>query len=87
MNELLDFLLSHLVDHADKIVVTKRDGANESATYLIQVDPSDTGKVIGKEGKIVRAIRMVAKIWAIKNNQYVDVAVVTDDKPPVPVTN
>jgi uncharacterized protein len=65
MKNLLEFILIHLVDNPEevKIEITEDD---RGTTYLIHVHPDDMGKVIGKKGSVINAIRNIAKIRAIK---------------------
>jgi len=66
MLNLTQYLVSNLVDHPEAVSVT--ENIDESNTHLISitVDPADMGKVIGKGGKIINAIRELVKVKAIK---------------------
>ncbi|MBI2404690.1 KH domain-containing protein [Candidatus Gottesmanbacteria bacterium] len=72
MKDILLYLLAHLVDHPEDVVV---DEATEEGktTLTAHIHPEDMGKVIGKSGRIIRAIRDLVKLVAAKNNAYVDV--------------
>ncbi len=68
MEELIIFIAKHLVDNPDEVRVTVREG--ERSTILeLSVAPSDMGKVIGKQGRIAKAIRRVLKAASIKQNK------------------
>ena len=68
MEELIIFIAKHLVDNPDEVRVTVREG--ERSTILeLSVAPSDMGKVIGKQGRIAKAIRRVLKTASIKQNK------------------
>ena len=68
MEELIIFIARHLVDNPDEVRVTVREG--ERSTILeLSVAPSDMGKVIGKQGRIAKAIRRVLKAASIKQNK------------------
>lgn len=70
--DTLLFLLNHLVDHPEDVVV--EEVSEEGKTILTaHINPEDMGKVIGKSGRIIRAIRDLVKLVAAKNNAYVDV--------------
>jgi hypothetical protein len=56
-----------LVDHPEEVVVTERDNGKELVLEL-KVAESDMGKVIGKQGRIAKAIRSVVKAAAVKEN-------------------
>lgn len=62
MTELVKFLVTSLVDNADEVKVTE----GEDGTVDIQVAKSDMGKVIGKDGKIAKAIRTIVKAAGAK---------------------
>lgn len=57
MVELVKFIVTGLVDKKDEVVVTM----GEDNTVNIRVDKSDMGKVIGKDGRIAKAIRTIVK--------------------------
>ena len=60
MNELVEFISKALVDNPDEVVVTESENDDELVIEL-KVAPSDMGKVIGKQGRIAKAIRSVVK--------------------------
>jgi uncharacterized protein len=66
MNEFLKYLLSLIVDYPEKLEITETLISENNYQYTIKSDPLDTGKIIGKQGKIIQAIRNVAIIIAIK---------------------
>ena len=70
MEELLAFLAKSLVDHPEDVSVTKVDGEN-SIVYELRVNDSDMGKVIGKQGRIAKAIRTVVKAASSKSSKKV----------------
>ena len=75
MKELVEVIAKALVDIPDEVVVTqKEDGKN--ITVELRVAPSDMGKVIGKQGRIAKAIRSVVKAASSKDNKKVDVEIV-----------
>lgn len=74
MKELVEVVAKALVDHPDEVVVTEK---NEGRNIVIElhVAPSDMGKVIGKQGRIAKAIRAVVKAASSKDNTHVDVEI------------
>ncbi|QQK07309.1 KH domain-containing protein [Miniphocaeibacter halophilus] len=66
MVELVETIAKELVENPDAVVVTHREEGN---TLIIEVkaDPNDLGRIIGKEGRIAKAIRTVVKAAAIKD--------------------
>jgi len=66
MKELVEVLVHALVDHPESINVTRRE--TEYAVIIeLRVAPEDMGKVIGKQGRIAKAIRTVVKAAAAKD--------------------
>ena len=60
MKELVEVIAKALVDNPDVVVVTESENDDELVIEL-KVAPSDMGKVIGKQGRIAKAIRSVVK--------------------------
>ena len=70
MKELVKVIAVSLVDHPDEIVVTEK--ATENSIILeLHVAPDDMGKVIGKQGRIAKAIRTVVKAAASRDDKKV----------------
>ena len=67
MKELLLYITRSLVDHPDQVTVTEEENGDE-LTLELRVAPEDMGKVIGKQGRIAKAIRMVMKAAATREN-------------------
>ena len=74
MKELLEVIAKALVDFPEKVEVVEAE-SEDSLRLELKVDPEDVGKVIGKQGRIARAIRTVVKANAvkIKKRVYVDI--------------
>lgn len=60
MKELVLFLAKSLVDHPDDVQVTQTDGP-EAIILELNVAPDDMGRIIGKQGRIAKAIRSLVK--------------------------
>lgn len=60
MKELVEVIAKALVDNPDEVVVTESEN-NDELVIELKVAPSDMGKVIGKQGRIAKAIRSVVK--------------------------
>ena len=58
MKELVELIAKSLVDNPDKVQVSQLDGEQTSILEL-RVAPDDVGKVIGKQGRIAQAIRII----------------------------
>ena len=75
MKDLLVFIAKSLVTHPDDVEVTET--VRDSATYLeLHVHEEDMGKVIGKQGRIAKAMRLVMKAAANRENTKVIVDIV-----------
>lgn len=74
MKDLLEFIAKSMVSNPDAVVVKEVEG--EYATVLeLHVDEGDMGKVIGKQGRIAKAIRTVVKAAASRENKKVVVEI------------
>lgn len=70
MKELLEFVIKSLVDNQEAVCITETS-KDKSIVYEIKVDVSDIGKIIGKQGRIAKAIRTLIKAIATKENKKV----------------
>ncbi|HOK63049.1 MAG TPA: KH domain-containing protein [Soehngenia sp.] len=75
MGELVEFIAKSLVDNPDEVKVNEIEGS-QSVIIELKVAPEDMGKVIGKQGRIAKAIRTVVKAAAIKQNKRVVVEII-----------
>ena len=75
MKELVEILAKALVDQPDKVVVDLVE-KDKSTVIELRVAQEDMGKVIGKQGRIAKAIRMVVKAAAARQNKKVIVEIV-----------
>ena len=58
---LLEYVVPWLVDNPEAIQITEVEDEREATILELSVDPDDVGKVIGKRGRIIRALRTLAK--------------------------
>ena len=75
MKELVEVIAKNLVDNPDEVVVTE-EANGKNVTIQLHVAQSDMGKVIGKQGRIAKAIRAVVKAASSNDNKRVDVEIV-----------
>lgn len=75
MKELVEVIAKALVDNPDEVVVTQK-GEGRNITIELHVAADDMGKVIGKQGRIAKAIRSVVKAASTKDNKRVDVEII-----------
>lgn len=74
MKGLLEVIAKSLVDNPDEVVVTEKE-TEKGLVLELKVAPSDMGKVIGKQGRIAKAIRSVIKAAASRENKQVSVEI------------
>ena len=74
MKELVEVIAKALVENPDEVVVTEKE-EGKNITVELHVAASDMGKVIGKQGRIAKAIRSVVKAASSKDNKRVDVEI------------
>lgn len=73
MRDTLHYIVSSIVDNPDAVSVHEED-TDGIVTLTVSVAKEDMGKVIGKEGKVIRAIRNVMKIKAMKENKKINIS-------------
>jgi len=72
MKDTLHYIVSSIVDKPDSVIISENEEEG-MVTLTISVDPEDMGKVIGKEGKVIRSIRNIMKVKAMKHNIRINV--------------
>ena len=75
MKELVEVIAKALVEHPDEVAVTEKE-TEKSIVVELRVAQSDMGKVIGKQGRIAKAIRSVVKAAAAREDKKVIVEIV-----------
>lgn len=75
MGELVEFIAKSLVENPDEVKVNEVEGT-QSIIIELKVAEEDMGRVIGKQGRIAKAIRTVVKAAAIKDNKRVVVEII-----------
>ena len=75
MKELVEVIAKALVDHPEEVTVTETEKDNATVVEL-RGSPTDMGKVIGKQGRIAKAIRSVVKAAASRDDKKVIVEIV-----------
>ena len=79
LKDLLADLVKPIVTDPDSVVIIERKSGRDILLQL-NVAPADMGKVIGRHGKIAKAIRTVMKAAAISSNQHVRVDILDADE-------
>lgn len=75
MKEVLEIIAKSLVDYPEQIDVKEINNEDQTVTLELRVAESDMGKVIGKQGRIAKAIRTVVKAAASRENKKVAVEI------------
>ncbi|QSO53813.1 KH domain-containing protein [Alicyclobacillus curvatus] len=70
MKELVEFLARSLVEHPEAVKVSE-ESRGDTTVYRISVDPSDIGKVIGRQGRIAKSIRNIVSARAYREKRHV----------------
>ena len=75
MQELLKAIASGLVERPEEVSVSSEENENGVTVYHLHVAEEDMGRVIGKQGRIAKAIRVVMRAAATRNDMKVMVAI------------
>ncbi len=76
MKELLTYIVQNLVDNPDEVSVTERNADSGELTFEVRVADGDMGKVIGRQGRIVREIRVLMKAVAQRKGKKISVEII-----------
>lgn len=74
MKELLTYIVQSLVDNPDKVTVNEK-AAERETVFEVRVADGDMGKVIGRQGRIVRQIRVLMKAVGQRQGKKVSVEI------------
>ncbi|MDR3332566.1 MAG: KH domain-containing protein [Synergistaceae bacterium] len=70
---IVEYIVRRLVNHPDNVKVTSEYSESGAVMVTISTAPDDIGRVIGKRGATINAIRLVAKAASVKPGEKVDV--------------
>ncbi|MEK9176421.1 MAG: KH domain-containing protein [Patescibacteria group bacterium] len=70
MKDTLIFIIKSIVEKDDKVDVTEEENQG-IVNFTVKVDPEEMGKVIGKEGKVIKAIRNIMRIPGVLQNKKI----------------
>ena len=73
MKKALEYIITQIADEPEKVEIQEQE-TDGIINFSVTVAPADMGKIIGKNGKVIRAIRNVVKISAIKQNKKINVS-------------
>lgn len=77
MKQLLEYIVPNIVNHPEDVVINETE-ENGVINLSIKVNPEDMGRIIGKSGKVIKAIRQIGRIIAIKKGVRVNIDVIDE---------
>jgi len=69
MQDLIKFIISSIIDKPEKLICEEVVSSTGVTNYIVHVDPEDMGKVIGKKGQIIQAVRTLIRVRALKEGK------------------
>lgn len=76
MKDALLYMVTHLVDHPDQVSI-EEESVDGVVTFHVAVAKEDVGKVIGKQGRIIRSLRNVMKIPSTKEETRINIVLLS----------
>ena len=73
--ELLAYIVSNLVEFPDQVSITETEDG-DTVTFKLKTAKADMGKVIGRQGKIAKEIRMLLKAHGARDNKHIQLDIV-----------
>ena len=70
--DLVEYLIKSLVDNTDAVTITEAD-VDGRTVITVKVASSDMGRIIGKDGRIIKSIREIVRAYSAKNHAKVSV--------------
>lgn len=81
MQDILQFILKNITTLPDDIKIEVQQEEDGTTNYLVTVNPEDVGRIIGKEGKVIKAIRTIMRVIAIQRGVHIRISVVSENDP------
>jgi len=79
MKELIEYIAKSIVNKPEAVVVTEEQ-SSERLILRLQVDPEDTGRVIGKQGRVAQAMRTLLRVMAVREGIRANLEIVSDQE-------
>jgi len=73
MKNTLHYIVTSIVENPDAVSIDETE-QDDMTVFTVTVSKEDMGKVIGKEGKVIRSIRNVMKVKAMKENKRINIS-------------
>jgi predicted RNA-binding protein YlqC (UPF0109 family) len=80
MKELLEKVVKGIVSHPKDVKVTETASEEGTTVFSLSVHPEDMGKVIGKGGKVAKALRLMLRIPALRQNRRINLEIVESNQ-------
>lgn len=77
MKDILEVIIKNLVDNQEDVSITEKE-ETKAITFEVKVNKADMGKVIGKQGKMAKAIRSIMKAITVKEHKKVNIEFLDD---------
>ena len=81
MQDILQFILKNITTVPDDVKIEEQQEEGDTTNYLVTVNPTDVGRIIGKEGKVIKAIRTIMRVIAIQRGVHIRISVVSENGP------
>ncbi len=73
---LVEYVTEWLIDYPEDLQISEIEGERGTTVLELSVNPEDTGKIIGRNGRIIRALRVLARAAAQRDGRSISVEVV-----------
>lgn len=83
MQEILEFIIKNITTVPADVKIETQIDAEGATNYLISVNPEDVGRIIGKEGKVIKAIRTIMRVIAIREGVHIRISVLSENEPQI----
>lgn len=81
MKELIEYIAKSIVNKPEAVVVTEEQDS-ERLVLKLQVDPEDTGRVIGKQGRVAQAMRTLLRVMSVREGIRARLEIVSEAEAP-----
>lgn len=78
MQDILEFVLKNITTVPDDVKIEVEE-AEGTTNYIVNVNPADVGRIIGKEGKVIKAIRTIMRVIAIQRGVHIRISVASEN--------
>lgn len=81
MKDILEFIIKNITTVPDDVVITEEE-LEGTTNFTVTVNQEDIGRIIGKEGKIIKSIRAIMRVIAIQRGLHVRISVISENEQP-----